>query len=151
MYHKDCIEVRGNRWKTARLLPVHLVFFRQSLWATRLRFPGSSVGKEPACNAGDPSLIPESGRSPLQNINTFLDTAAINHRNAVCFHLERSAINSHCPICYVKSFSSVQFISVQFSRSVVSDSLRPHESQHARPPCPSPTPGFHSDSRPSSP
>ena len=33
------------------------------------------------------------------------------------------------------------FSSVQFSRSVVSDSLRPHESQHARPPCPSPTPG----------
>ena len=40
------------------------------------------------------------------------------------------------------------FSSVQFSRSVVSDSLRPHESQHARPPCPSPTPGVHSDSRP---
>ena len=40
--------------------------------------------------------------------------------------------------------------SVQFSRSVVSDSLRPHESQHARPPRPSPTPGVHSDSRPSS-
>jgi len=40
--------------------------------------------------------------------------------------------------------------SVQFSRSVVSDSLRPHESQHARPPCPSPTPGVHSDARPSS-
>ena len=33
----------------------------------------------------------------------------------------------------------VQFSSVQFSRSVVSDSLRPHELQHARPPCPSPT------------
>ena len=40
--------------------------------------------------------------------------------------------------------------SVQFNRSVVSNSLRPHESQHARPPCPSPTPGVHSDSRPSS-
>ena len=38
----------------------------------------------------------------------------------------------------------------QISCSVVSDSLRPHESQHARPPCPSPTPGVHSDSRPSS-
>ena len=38
--------------------------------------------------------------------------------------------------------------SVQFSRSVVSDSLRPHESQHTRPPCPSPTPGVHSDSCP---
>ena len=38
------------------------------------------------------------------------------------------------------------FSSVQFSCSVVSDSLRPHESQHARLPCPSPTPGVHSDS-----
>ena len=34
------------------------------------------------------------------------------------------------------------FSSVQFSHSVVSDSLQPHESQHARPPCPSPTPEF---------
>ena len=39
--------------------------------------------------------------------------------------------------------------SVQFSRSVVSDSLRPHESKHARPPCPWPSPGVHSDSCPS--
>ena len=36
--------------------------------------------------------------------------------------------------------------SVQFSCSVVSDSLRPHESQHARPPCPTPTPGVHLNS-----
>ena len=40
---------------------------------------------------------------------------------------------------------------IQFSHSVVSDSLQPHESQHARPPCPSPSPGVHSHSRPSSP
>ena len=40
--------------------------------------------------------------------------------------------------------------SVRFSHSVVSDSLWPHELQHARPSCPSPTPGGHSDSRPSS-
>ena len=64
-------------------------------------------------------------------------------------------------LCYVeeinKDFVKIKqkpmkslFSSVQFSRSVVSDSLRPHESQHARPPCPSPTPGVHSDSRPSS-
>ena len=39
---------------------------------------------------------------------------------------------------------------LQFSRSVVSNSLQPHESQHSRPLCPSPTPGLHSDSRPSS-
>ena len=40
--------------------------------------------------------------------------------------------------------------SVQFSRSVLSDSLWPHESQHARPACPSPTPGVYSNSCPSS-
>ena len=45
---------------------------------------------------------------------------------------------------------SQKFSSVQFSCSVVSDSLQPHELQHARNPCPSPTPGVHSDSRPSS-
>ena len=44
----------------------------------------------------------------------------------------------------------VQFSSVQFSRSVMSNSLWPHELQHARPPYPSPTPGVHSDLRPSS-
>ena len=43
-----------------------------------------------------------------------------------------------------------QFSSVQSSHSVVSDSLRSKESHHSRPPCPSPTSGVHSDSRPSS-
>ena len=47
-------------------------------------------------------------------------------------------------------YSIVLFTSVQFSCSVVSNSLRPHQSQHARPPCPSPTPHVHSDSHPSS-
>ena len=46
--------------------------------------------------------------------------------------------------------SLVPWISVQFSQSVVSNSLRPHESQQARPPCPTPTPGVHSNSHPSS-
>ena len=51
---------------------------------------------------------------------------------------------------YIALCCQVSFSSVQFSRSVVSDSLRPHELQHSRPPCPSPTSGVHSDSRPSS-
>ena len=42
------------------------------------------------------------------------------------------------------------YISDQISRSIVSDSLWPHESQHARPPCPKTTPGVQWDSRPSS-
>ena len=63
-----------------------------------------------------------------------------NH-DGVVTHLESDILE-----CEVKW----AFSSVQFSRSVVSDSLRPHESQHARPPCPSPTPGVHSNSHPSS-
>ena len=53
-------------------------------------------------------------------------------------HLGIPKLNIHLP-------------SVQFSRSVVSDSLWPHESQHTRPPCPSPTPRVYSNSCPSSP
>ena len=47
-------------------------------------------------------------------------------------------------------YFNFQIRSDQINWSVVSDSLQPHESQHARPPCPSPTPRVHSDSRPSS-
>ena len=54
-------------------------------------------------------------------------------------------------ISWLQSPSEVTFSSVQFSRSVVSDFLRPHELQHGRPPCSSPSPRVHSDSRPSSP
>ena len=50
------------------------------------------------------------------------------------------------PIRYI--FWKGQFSSVQFSHSVMSDSLWPHESQHTRPPCPSPSHGVHSESRP---
>ena len=53
-------------------------------------------------------------------------------------------------ISELKWTGMAEFNSVQFSCSVVSDSLRPHELQHARPPCPSPTPEPHSNSHPSS-
>ena len=46
---------------------------------------------------------------------------------------------------YVFSLVSVQFSSVQFSHSAVSDSLWPHELQHSRPPCPSPAAGVYSN------
>ena len=50
----------------------------------------------------------------------------------------------------VYKYVPFQIRSDQISRSVMSNSLWPHESQHTRPPCPSPTPGVHSDSHPSS-
>ena len=49
---------------------------------------------------------------------------------------------------YLSICKFFQFSSVQFSHSVVSNSLWPHESQHARPPCPSPIPRVHSNSCP---
>ena len=53
-------------------------------------------------------------------------------------------------LVYAQELSHWVISSVQFSRSVVSDPFWPHESQHARPPCPSPTPGVYSNSCPSS-
>ena len=63
------------------------------------------------------------------------------------------SVSALAPACLsVFSFGVLQgyllLDTVQFSCSVISDSLRPHESQHGRPPCPSPAPGIHSDSRP---
>ena len=68
------------------------------------------------------------------------------------FYTSVSLLLSHIQGCHyhLSKFHINVFSSVQFSRSVLSDSLRSHELQHARPPCPSPTPGVHSDSRPSS-
>ena len=59
---------------------------------------------------------------------------------------------SLCSNCLAVSNCSLNpgFSSVQFSHPVMSNSLWPHESQHTRPPCPSPTPGVYSNSCPSS-
>ena len=53
-------------------------------------------------------------------------------------------------VCWFLKKLKIELPSVQFSHTVMSDSLQPHESQHARPPCLSPTPGVHSNSHPSS-
>ena len=89
-------------------------------------------------------------------LNTWLKTCYFSSlRTELKRHLpEQNLVDN---LIYIPPFTTLlsvlaqfYFSSVQFSRSVVSDSLRPHESQHARPPCPSPTPKVHSDSRPSS-
>ena len=78
----------------------------------------------------------------------FLRSMILDYSSVVLSLKAYTYQSSSCLPSY--TLESPQFSSVQFSRSVVSDSLRPHESQHATPPCPSPTPGVHSDSRPSS-
>ena len=57
-------------------------------------------------------------------------------RRLCCFETSRSEIGGSCSDIFLSC-------SAQFSRSVMSDSLQPHEPQHAGPPCPSPTPGVH--------
>ena len=101
-------------------------FSRVQLFVTLWRPPGSSIWDSSGKNTG------VGCHFPLQGI---FGTQGLNPRLLRLLHY--SWLQQH------------QFSSVQFSRSVVSDSLRPHELQHARPPCPSPTPGVHSNSRPS--
>ena len=93
----------------------------------------------------------------------FLSLIIFNRYNSLLYSLTSASWYTNTRICiYIFSNMHIYKIylydtlhyffnlmtSVQFSHSVVSDSLWPHESQHARPPCPSPTPRVHSDSRP---
>ena len=114
----------------------------------------------------DVRSIPEMGRSPREgNSNPFQCSCLENPTDrgawwATVHGVTRVGHNlatkSPQPLPYLKylimlSFHDITlcklilyiFSSVQFSRSVVSDSLRPHEPQHARPPCPLPTPKVH--------
>ena len=68
-------------------------------------------------------------------------SAILKHRelySGLCGDLNGKEIQRRGDTCIHVGFPGI-FSSVQFSRSVVSNSLRPHESQHARPPYPSPT------------
>ena len=89
-----------------------------------LGFLCGSAGKESACIAGDLGLIP--------GLEDPLEKGKATHSSILGWKIPWT------------------IASVQFSRSVMSDSLQPHEEQHTRPPCPSPTPGVHSNSHPSS-
>ena len=88
----------------------------------------------------------------------FLSSNALQNRtqndSQKCSYSEGNVPRARWGVRGLSSFCSVsgtqedQFSSVQFSHSVVSDSLRPHGLQYARPPCPSPTPGVYSNSCP---
>ena len=130
-------------------------------------FPDSSAGKESTCTSGDPSLIPGSGRSPGEGIGYPLQYSWatiwwLRQRNLPATQeiwirslgweapLEEGMATHSSNLAWETSWTEEPRSVSRFSHSVVSDSLRPHESQHARPPCPSQTPGVHPDSRPSS-
>ena len=87
----------------------------------------------------------ESDRTERLSNATFSRSVHVAADGIASFFLWLSNIPSSLsiPLSVETSLLSM-FSSVQLSRSVVSDSLRPHESQHPRPPCPSPIPGVHS-------
>ena len=97
------------------------------------------VPLESTCNV---NLIPGLGSSPGEGNGYLLQYPGLE--NSMDYspwgQKKKKSSNKNYGLCS----------SVQFSRSVMSNSLRPHEWQHARPPCPSPTPGVHSYSRLSS-
>ena len=65
----------------------------------------------------------------------------LEHEHSALAIVTGQTTTTHTQVVVLRSGSIfIRFSSVQFSRSVVSDSLRSHELQHARPPCPSPTP-----------
>ena len=87
-----------------------------------------------------------TGKTIVLTIWTFVGRVMFLLRNTL---LNLGSVQSVQSLSCVRLF--VNLGSVQFSCSVVSNSLWPHGLQHTRPPCPSPSPGVHSDSRPSSP
>ena len=79
--------------------------------------------------ANETTLMAES-KEKLKNL--LMKVKEESKKTGLKFNIQKTKIMASSHIC-----------SVQFSRSVISDCLRPHESQHARLPCPSPTPGVH--------
>ena len=101
-----------------------------------LDFPCGSTGRESGCNAGNLGLIPGLGRSPGEGKGYPLQYSGLENSMDCIVHgiaKSRSRLSDF--------HFTMELQSVQFSRSVMSDSLRHHELQHARPPCPSPSPG----------
>ena len=79
--------------------------------------------------------------------SNYIKSKAVNKNGSSIIYKKKKKTRAGCCIRFLTKYV---LKSVQFSRSVMSNSLQPHESQHARPPCPLPSPGVHSDSRPSS-
>ena len=108
-------------------------------------FTYSSVGKESACNEGDHSSIPGSGRSPGEGIGYPLQ---YSWASLAAQTVKSPPAMQEIPVQFLGQEDPLEKGSAQFSRSVVSDSLQSHEPPHARPPCPSPTPRVYANSCP---
>ena len=113
---------------------------------------GGSAGKESACSAGDLGLIPELGRSPGEGNGYPLQYSCLENSMDCIVHGVAKSWTRLSDFYFTAQFGRhFSFCSVQFSsvaQEFAMGSLRLHGLQHARPPCPSPTPGVYSNSQP---
>ena len=125
-------------WKENALVRANTLFQQHKRWLYTWTSPD---GQYP--NQTDYILCSQSWRSSIQSAKIRLGAeCGSDHEVLIAkFRLKLKTVGK----------TTRPFSSVQFSHSVMSNSLRLHESQHTRPPCPSSTPTVHSDSRPSSP
>jgi len=125
---------------------------------TDVIFEGSKITAHGDCNHEIKRCL-LLGRKAMTNLDSILKSRDIPLPTKV--HLVKAMVFPvvvyGCESWTIKKLSATALIilncqirSDQISHSVLSDSLRPHESKHARPPCPSPTPRVHSNSRPPS-
>ena len=112
-------------------------------------FPCGSVGKESTCNAGDLGSLPGLERFPGEGQGYPLQYSVL--KNSMNYWIHGVTKNRTQLSDFKKNKKTIKLSvshSIQFSCSVVSNSLQPHRLQHARPPCPSPTPGVYSNTWP---
>ena len=147
--HFSCVQLFVTLWTVAHQAPLPVGFSRQEHWSG---LPFLSPGNPP-----DPGIEPRSHVSPALAAGSLPPAPPGKPGNITTVAIPCPCKNCFVPKLYFHIYflifaspQSYMFSSVQFSRPVLSDSLRLPASQHARPPCPSLTPGVHSDSRPSS-
>ena len=118
-------------WTIACHIPPSMGFSRQEFWGWFPCPPSEELNPHPLC---------------LQHKQVGSLTLAPPGKPHMCVCVCVCVADSLC--CILETNKTLQ-INYQFSRSVVSGSLWLHGLQHARPPCPSPTPGVYSNSGPS--
>ena len=135
------VQLLATPWTVAYQTSPSMGFSRQEYWSG-LPFPSPWDLPDPGIEPGSSALRADALTSEPKNshFQTLLrdSVSSSSHEFKKTWVLKFSFLKLIYNIC-----------SVQFSLWVVSDSLRPHESQHARPPYSSPSPGVHSNSCPS--
>ena len=143
----SCVQLSVTPWIIVCQAPLSMGFPRQEYWS-REPYPSPVYVLNPEIKPRSPAL--QAGSLPPEP-PAQLYKACVTSYLSLC---KCWTVNNYWLFKVLLTVSALgcsfpfQFTSVQFSRSVVSDSMQPHELQHSRPPCPSPTPRVYWNSCP---